>query len=317
MWPYITKRDNMKNEASYSIGKPNQKWGSIERQQWLNLQSIKRSYENQVLQRLSSLNKQFDLEQYSALSYDPKRYPLWAVKSRKQNSNKPTALITGGVHGYETSGVHGAIRFIETQMESYSDFFNIIVAPCVSPWGYETINRWNPNAIDPNRSFTHDSTIEESAALMRYVRSLNTKLEVHIDLHETTDTDNTEFRPALSARDNEYHAFWEIPDGFYLVGDTENPCDNFQAHIIEAVSGVTHIAPSDPQGRIIGKLTTQAGVINYPTKSLGLCTGFSDATYNTTTEVYPDSPEVDDENCILAQVTAICSGLDFVKEHNA
>ncbi|MFT4630586.1 MAG: hypothetical protein ACI8PV_001708, partial [Dinoroseobacter sp.] len=31
----------------------------------------------------------------------------------------------------------------------------------------------------------------------------------------------------------------------------------------------------------------------------------------TTTEVYPDSPKVDDENCIQAQVAAICSGLDF------
>jgi len=105
-----------------------------------------------------------------------------------------------------------------------------------------------------------------------------------------------------------------IPDGFYLVGDTENPCDDFQAAIIKAVSEVTHIAPSDDQGRIIGELTTQAGVINYATKKLGLCTGFSDARYNTTTEVYPDSPLVDDENCISAQVAAICSGLDFVQK---
>jgi len=136
-------------------------------------------------------------------------------------------------------------------------------------------------------------------------------------LHETTDTDNTEFRPALAARDNVHHDFWEIPDGFYLVGDTLNPCDDFQAHIIKAVSRVTHIAPSDSGGRIIGELTTQQGVINYPTEALGLCTGFSRATFNTTTEVYPDSPKVDDENCILAQVAAVTTGLDFVLEYKA
>ena len=199
-------------------------------------------------------------------------------------------------------------------MSAYADAFNLIVTPCVSPWAYETINRWNPNAVDPNRSFTPNSEAEESAALLRYISALKTNIEVHIDLHETTDTDNTEFRPALAARDNIFHACWEIPDGFYLVGDTENPCHAFQANIIQAVSQVTHIAPSDSEQRLIGELTAQRGVINYPTKRLGLCTGFSDAKYNTTTEVYPDSPKVDDENCILAQVAAICSGLDFVTE---
>ena len=29
---------------------------------------------------------------------------------------------------------------------------------------------------------------------------------VHVDLHETTDTDETEFRPAKAARDGEYIA---------------------------------------------------------------------------------------------------------------
>jgi hypothetical protein len=32
----------------------------------------------------------------------------------------------------------------------------------------------------------------------------------------------------------------------------------------------------------------------------------------TTTEVYPDSPQANDENCIQAQVAAICGGLDYI-----
>ena len=101
----------------------------------------------------------------------------------------------------ETSGVHGAIGFLEKNILTYCDQFNIIVAPCVSPWGYETINRWNPNAIDPNRSFYANSPAEESAALMKVILSLNIDITAHFDLHETTNTDNTEFRPALAARD--------------------------------------------------------------------------------------------------------------------
>lgn len=300
----------MNSETPYYIGTPNQPWGTAERLLWLNEQSIKRSYHEHVVSKLGALSPALIVEQYSALSYQPERYPLFVVKNKHDNS-KPTALITGGVHGYETSGVQGAIRFLETQAEVYAHQYNLVVAPCISPWAYETINRWNPQAIDPNRSFIANSPSEESTALMSMIHDLNSDIHVHIDLHETTDTDNTEFRPALSARDNVYHEFWEIPDGFYLVGDTENPCDDFQAHIIKEVSKVTHIAPSDAQERIIGELTAQHGVINYATEALGLCTGFSHAKFNTTTEVYPDSPIVDDENCIQAQVAAICSALDF------
>jgi hypothetical protein len=71
---------------------------------------------------------------------------------------------------------------------------------------------------------------------------------MHIDLHETTDTDETEFRPAKAARDGEYIAPDSIPDGFYCVGDTANPQAAFQKAIIDSVRKVTHIAPPDANG---------------------------------------------------------------------
>jgi len=56
----------------------------------------------------------------------------------------------------------------------------------------------------------------------------------------------------------------------------------------------------------------QFGVINYAGRELGLCMGLTDAPYVTTTEVYPDSPLVDDENCIKAQVAAITAAIEFL-----
>ena len=89
----------------------------------------------------------------------------------------------------------------------------MVVAPCVSPWGYETINRWNPHTVDPNRSFKANGEAEEALLLMQYLKTLAVNFTVHIDLHETTDTDNSEFRPALAARDNIHQPHWDIPDG--------------------------------------------------------------------------------------------------------
>ncbi|KGY07024.1 M14 family metallocarboxypeptidase [Vibrio sinaloensis] len=304
----------MRSSYTYPIGTPGQEWGDAERIAWREQTTIKREYQQEVVPKIKALAERFNVEQYGALSYDPERYPLLCIKSKQWDAAKPTVLITGGVHGYETSGVHGALLFADEQMEKYSQQFNIIVAPCVSPWGYETINRWNPLAIDPNRSFYVNSPAEESANLMALVATIEGDVLVHIDLHETTDTDESEFRPALAAREGIKYIEGMIPDGFYTVGDTENPQPEFQAAVIASVSKVTHIAPADDQGEIIGSPVVQHGVINYPMVKLGLCGGVTTCTYGTTTEVYPDSDKVTDDECNRAQVAAIVGGLDFVIE---
>ncbi|MFT5758135.1 MAG: hypothetical protein ACI9LM_002874 [Alteromonadaceae bacterium] len=307
----------MNDQQPYAIGTLGIKWGEIEKSVWFAQQRIKRSYQDDVVAKIKALSDKFDVEQYGALSLDESRYPLWAVKSKNWDHNKQTVLVTGGVHGYETSGVQGALRFLETKAKDYTNQFNILVMPCISPWGYETINRWNGKAIDPNRSFHKDSPAEESALVIEYIASLSTfDIKVHIDLHETTDSDNSEFRPALAARDAVEHNNWNIPDGFYLVANSVNPAPSFQKAIITAVEKMTHIAPADDNGQLIGAPLEQRGVINYAARALGLCMGLTNADFMTTTEVYPDSPKSDDENCILAQVVVITAGLDFVLENS-
>jgi len=302
----------MSPESPYPIGIPGQPWGAAERQEWLSHQSLRRSYGEEVLAKQIDLPGDFERQQYGALTIDPERYPLFALVSKRWRDDLPVVLVTGGVHGYETSGAQGALRFLATRAAGYLDHCNLVVAPCVSPWGYETINRWNPQAIDPNRSFLGEGNSEESAALMAFVAPYAARVKVHIDLHETTDTDNLEFRPALAARDGEPQDIWDIPDGFYTVGDAARPAPDFQRAIIESVEKVTHIAAPAEDGCIIGEPLQQWGVINYPAGPLGLCMGMTPADYVTTTEVYPDSPRVDPEICIRAQVATVCGGLDFV-----
>ena len=96
---------------SYPIGQPGRTWGDEERAQWLSRQTIKRSYEQDVLGKVHALKDRFDVCSYGELVYGPDRYPLRALKSRQWSQDRPTVLVTGGVHGYETSGVHGALLF--------------------------------------------------------------------------------------------------------------------------------------------------------------------------------------------------------------
>ncbi len=297
---------------TYPIGTPGTPWTDKEKAQWLAAQAIKRSYEDEVLVRLDSLPQGFEIEQYGTLRYQQGTYPLFGVKAPGWQDGRPTALITGGVHGYETSGVQGALDFLHEQAMGYSDSLNILVAPCISPWAYETINRWNPEAQDPNRNFTAYSPVAESSLLIAWVGKQRTDILTHIDLHETTDSDNLEFRPALAARDGVVNHNWNIPDGFYLVGDSEQQQAAFQQAVLDSVSQVTHIAEADAQGQLIGTPIARHGLIYYPTKKYGLCIGFSDAQYKTTTEVYPDSPRVTPQQCNQAQVAAVTGGLEYV-----
>ncbi len=306
---------------TYPIGTPGSAWGAEEVAAWRARQMRQRSYRDEVIQQVDSLRARFDVGQYGQLQGQPgydagDEYPLFAIRSRDWLDSKPCVLVTGGVHGYETSGVQGALRFLDRQAERYADRVNLIVAPCVSPWGYERIQRWNANAIDPNRSFRNDSPAPESAALMRLVATIPDAMLLHIDLHETTDTDESEFRPALAARDGKTHVPGEIPDGFYLVADSEVPQLAFQQAVIEAVAKVTHIAPADAAGEIIGSPVIAHGIIEYPLHELGLCAGITNARYKTTTEVYPDSPRATAEQCNDAQVAAVCAAIDFALSHN-
>jgi hypothetical protein len=136
-------------------------------------------------------------------------------------------------------------------------------------------------------------------------------------LHETTDSDESEFRPALAARDGVTFKPGEIPDGFYLVDDSEHPQPDFQQAVIAAVSTITHIAPADHRGEIIGSPVVAPGVIDYPFKTLGLCAGITNAWYKTTTEVYPDSPRATPQQCNDAQVAAVRAAIEFALAHRA
>ena len=248
----------------YPVGVAGKPWGDAERAQWLaNQTSIQRSYQEEVLDKLEELKEQFDVEQFGALTLDPKRYPLFVVKTRNWDEGKPSLFITGGTHGYETSGVQGALLFARTDMAKYAGIFNIAVVPCVSPWSYECIQRWNPSTVDPNRSYVPDSPSEECAAVLRLLTSLKVPhWMAHWDLHETTDTDLEEFMPAKASRDGLPLEDDVIPDGFYLMGCTEAPQDEWHKAMIDAVRKVTHIAPGDADGKILGLPLSQEGVVN-------------------------------------------------------
>jgi len=315
----------MKNFRQYDIGVPGRPWGAEERQQWLKRQVKQRSYEDLVVLPLKSmmsrnpaLYQAASIVEYGTVDYTSigqGAYRLYALKSQPWRDDRPTAIVTGGVHGYETSGVLGALLFIQNHFIETARAVNVLVLPCVTPWAFETVNRWTPLAVDPNRSFNRDKPgCEEAGLAMACIRSQLGKSPalVHIDLHETTDTDNSEFTPAKIARDGLAAEKWsEIPDGFYLVGDARRPQIIFQQAMLDAVRRVTHLAAADEDGCIIGDPLVIPHLVHYDCAKYYLCGGHTDAPYVTTTEVYPDSKRTTPEECNAAQAACVVAGIQF------
>jgi len=295
----------------YPIGTPGQPWGPAELARWRAAQRRQRSYAQDVLAAIEPLRARFDVADYGVLDYAGERFPLLALRSPGWRADLPVLVVTGGVHGYETSGVHGALQFAREHGQETAGRANLLVVPCVSPWAYERVQRWNFDALDPNRHFRADSPAGESAALVALLAPLRGRVLLHIDLHETTDSDESEFRPALAARDGEAFEPGSIPDGFYLVDDIDHPQPDFQRAVIDAVARVTPIAPPDANGQIIGCPLLSPGVIGFAAARRGLCAAITGARFATTTEVYPDSPRTSPQQCRQAQVVAVRAAIDY------
>jgi broad specificity phosphatase PhoE len=334
----------------YPIGTPGVSWTPEEDNQWKKQCQKHRSYDQDVLHRLTKLRDDgilkssgLRLHEYGHRQVNgivmtdedtASNYKLMAVVPETWNTSPDAinVLVTGGVHGYETSGVHGAIHFVEVDYASVVQStngipINLVVCPCVTPWAYEHIQRWNSDLQDPNRSFKEGNETPESKAVMTFVQSLRedhgfVEFDIHLDLHETTDTDATEFMPAKHAKAGLDYEDETIPDGFYLVGDEKSSAGdirNFHRAVLQAVSKVTHLAPPDDNGCIIDVPITEEGLILVPARELGICGGgATPVKYVGTTEVYPDSRRLPDDNtkrsevCNQAQSAAIRGAIDYL-----
>jgi hypothetical protein len=106
-----------------------------------------------------------------------------------------------------------------------------------------------------------------------------------------------------------------------LVGDSSashrDDQLNWYNYVLQRVEKVTHIAELESDNTLSGYPATSRGLVLVPAKELGLCGGGCvDARYVLTTEVYSDSERSSEEDCVNAQVEAVCAAVDYLVERN-
>ena len=102
-----------------------------------------------------------------------------------------------------------------------------------------------------------------------------------------------------------------------MVGNSASPKEEWHASVIASVEKITHICVGDSTGAIIEEPLTSHGCILVPANDLGLCASVTKALYSTTTEVYPDSPKTNDEECNRAQRAAVEGALNYIRDFHS
>jgi len=194
------------------------------------------------------LLKGCSVEQIADVSYGSATWPILCIRSTPWEVNRPTVLISGGVHGDEPAGVHAALRFLADGQREFKDVLQFVVFPCVNPSGFDAGTLGTKSGANLNRLFGTGSTQPEVRAIEDWLRVHARRFHMTFDLHE--------IRPDYVG---EGFVEEDNPRAAYLYETVTDDSDRIGRLMIDAL----------PPDRVCDWPTiyndiNQAGVISYP-----------------------------------------------------
>lgn len=79
-------------------------------------------------------------------------YPVVAVSSGPVGESAPSLYLSAGIHGDEPAGVLGLLGWVEENVGTL-DGMDVVIFPCLNPWGVAQNCRLDDMGRDLNRSF--------------------------------------------------------------------------------------------------------------------------------------------------------------------
>ena len=136
-----------------------------------------------VLNRLHlALNAESKVHTLGHINNSIHNYPFQKIVIGQNNSKR--VLISAGIHGDEPSGIETICTLIESgKYKSYLNKWDLIILPCINPYGYEYNQRENQDNIDLNRMFKIKSPpleVELTQSIFK-LSYFNLTLELHED----------------------------------------------------------------------------------------------------------------------------------------
>lgn len=112
-------------------------------------------------------------------------YPLVVVETEHPDPDAASLYLSAGIHGDEPAPVEALIRWAEAKgMRRRFSGVNLLLFPCLNPWGLERNVRFDSEGRDLNRCY-HSKQVPQIAAQMGVIKGR--KFHVAACLHEDYD----------------------------------------------------------------------------------------------------------------------------------
>ncbi len=105
------------------------------------------------------------------------------LQSRSELPSRPSLYLSAGIHGDEPAATEGLIEWAEAETE-FLRTTNVLIFPCLNPWGLLWNNRFDEKGRDLNRLY-HLNTVPRIRAQKKLIRGL--QFDLAIAMHEDYD----------------------------------------------------------------------------------------------------------------------------------
>jgi hypothetical protein len=205
-------------------------------------------FAREVEPKLSRL-KGCSVDQIARVDYGGASWPILCIRSARWDVASPTVLISAGLHGDETAGVHAALAFVAGDRREFDAALQFVVFPCLNPSGFDAGTLRTQSGANLNRLFGIGSAQPEVRAIEDWLRMQARRYRMTFDLHEVRPDYVGE---GFTEQDN--------PRGAYLYETVSDGSDRIGRSMIDAL----------PAGRPVCDWPTiyndinEAGVVSYP-----------------------------------------------------
>ena len=155
-------------------------------------------------------------------------YDVFSLESARAGDGAPAIYFSAGIHGDEVASTEGLLQWAEKNSSLLREV-NVLICPCLNPWGLAGNCRLDSEGRDLNRGYNAD--IPQILAQMRLLAGR--RFDLALTLHEDYD-----------AR------------GLYIYEVPSRP-RHWAETMLKAAAG---IIPADPRKKIEGR-SARAGVV--------------------------------------------------------
>jgi murein peptide amidase A len=110
-------------------------------------------------------------------------FELYYAITRRPVAGRPWVYLSAGIHGDESASTEACLKWLTSASHSQNDL-NLMIFPCLNPWGLVNNRRTDAEGRDLNRTY-HDDAVPQTAA--HKAALTGRRFDVALALHEDFD----------------------------------------------------------------------------------------------------------------------------------